>query len=178
MMVTGQVFDHPRTLEDEKSSGLNLHENVGLNRHASPAYTVAGFAGLARLYGPLSPDSLAQVTRATNAGSPARGLDRKTCSAAPSSAALSDLTWFINMWRRLEQRKLHRPNYTKQLCPVRLESQPYDRAAMIRPVPGKHYFLCAETKLHPFDHVCFAPPILVQNVPYNLPMCTQPVFLH
>src|SRR5260370_17098338 len=59
MMVTGQVFDHVRTLGNEKSSGLNLHGNVGLNRHASPAYTVAGFAGLARLYGPLSPDSLA-----------------------------------------------------------------------------------------------------------------------
>jgi len=105
-----------------------------------------------------------QVTRATNAGSPARGFDRKMSLAAPFSAALSGLTWFNDMWRRFEQRKIHQPNPTKQPCLARLKGTPLPRGALIRPVFGKHYFLCDETKLHPFGQFSFAPPILGQKV--------------
>jgi len=84
--------------------------------------------------------------------------------AAPSSAALSDLTWFNDMWRRLEQRKIHRPNHAEQLCLARLEGQPHERGAPIRPALGKHSFLYAELKLHQLNQFSFAPPVSGQRV--------------
>jgi len=84
--------------------------------------------------------------------------------AAPYSTALSDLTWFNDMWRRLEQRKIHGPNHTEQLCLAGLEGQPHDRAALIRPTVGKHYFLNVELKLHQLNQFSYAPPIPGQKV--------------
>src|SRR2546422_4304935 len=50
---------HFLLLPRRKSSGLNLHENAGLKRHESPAFTATGFADSAGLYSLLSPCSLA-----------------------------------------------------------------------------------------------------------------------
>jgi len=97
------------------------------------------------------------VTRATNAGSPARGTDRQAYLAARSSAALSGLATFNDMWRRLEQHKIHQPNHTERLCLARLEGEPHDRGALILAALGKHYFLYVESKLHQLNQFSFAP---------------------
>jgi len=68
------------------------------------------------------------------------------------------------MWRWFEQRKIHRPNDTEQLCLARREGRPHDREALIRPVPGKHYFLNVELKLHQLNQFSYAPPIPGQKV--------------
>ncbi len=68
------------------------------------------------------------------------------------------------MWRRLEQRKTHRPNYTGQLCLARLVGKPHDRGELIRPSLGKHYFLYVELKLHQLNQFSLAPPVPGQKV--------------
>jgi len=68
------------------------------------------------------------------------------------------------MWRRLEQPKIHELNSTEQMCLARLEGQPHDCGTLIRPVPGKHYFLYLELKPHQLDQFSFTPPIPGQRV--------------
>jgi len=84
--------------------------------------------------------------------------------AAPSCAALSNLTWFIDMSRRLEQREIHMPNFPERLCLARLEGLPHGGEAMIRPGFGWHYFLNAKLKLHQLSQFSFSPPIPGQKV--------------
>jgi hypothetical protein len=81
-----------------------------------------------------------------------------------SSAALSDLAWFIDMSRRIEQREIHQPNYPERLCLARLEGLPHDRGAMITPGFGTHCFLYVELKLHQLNPFSFSPPIPGQKV--------------
>jgi hypothetical protein len=40
------------------------------------------------------------------------------------------------MWRRFEQRKIHRPKGVKQLRQARLKGQPRSSAAVVREAPG------------------------------------------
>jgi hypothetical protein len=68
------------------------------------------------------------------------------------------------MWRLLEQRKIRRPSHTEELCLARLEGQPHDRVALMRPALGKHYFLYDELKPHQLNQFSFAPPIRGQKV--------------
>ncbi len=44
------------------------------------------------------------------------------------------------MWRRFEQRKIHRPKGVKQLRQARLKGQPRSSAAVVRQAPGIHDF--------------------------------------
>jgi len=44
------------------------------------------------------------------------------------------------MWRRFEQRKIHRPKGVKQLRQARLKGQPRSSAAVVRETPGIHDF--------------------------------------
>jgi hypothetical protein len=81
-----------------------------------------------------------------------------------SSAALSDLTWFIDMSRRIEERQIHRPNYPERLCLARLEGLPHDRGAMIRPGFDTYYLLYVELKPHRLNPPSFSPPIPGQKV--------------
>jgi hypothetical protein len=68
------------------------------------------------------------------------------------------------MWQRLEQRKIHGSDDTEQLCVDRLEGQTHDRAALIRPVLGKHYFLYAELKAERLDRFSFFPLVSGQRI--------------
>jgi hypothetical protein len=67
------------------------------------------------------------------------------------------------MRQRLEQHKIHGPDDTEQLCLGRLEGQVRDSAALIRPVPGKHYFLY-ELKAEQLERLSFAPLISGQRI--------------
>jgi hypothetical protein len=68
------------------------------------------------------------------------------------------------MWQRLEQSKIHNPDNAEQLCLSRLEGQAHDRTALIRPVPGKHYFLYVELKAEQLERLSFAPLISGQKI--------------
>jgi hypothetical protein len=68
------------------------------------------------------------------------------------------------MWQRLEQRKIHGPDDTEQLCLGRLEGQVRDSVALIRPVLGKHYFLYVELKAEQLDRLSFVPFISGQRI--------------
>jgi len=72
---------------------------------------------LAGLFAPLPRDSLASGDKGPESRISGPRSRPQDIFGRTSSAALSDLTWFYDMWRRLEQRKTHRPNYTGTTVP-------------------------------------------------------------
>jgi hypothetical protein len=66
--------------------------------------------------------------------------------------------WYNKMWRRFEQRKVHRPKNSKQLRLARLEGQAHNRGALIRAGFRKDYFPYVEVKLRQRDQISFALP--------------------
>jgi hypothetical protein len=68
----------------------------------------------------------------------ARDLDRKARTFGRIFfAALSDPSWFKNMWRRFEQSKIHRPKNAEQVRQARLEGHPRCSVAGVRHAPRK-----------------------------------------
>ena len=124
-----------------ESSGLNLGESAGLKRCGAPVFTAARYAALAGLYGPLRRDSLRPGDKGPEYrinGPRSRPQGRSfgrmllRCSVLPSR--------FKNMWRRFEQRKIHRPKGVKQLRQARLKGQPRSSAAVVREAAGIYDF--------------------------------------
>jgi hypothetical protein len=60
------------------------------------------------------------------------------------------------MWLRIEQNEIYQPKDAQQLQVVRLEVQPRDRGAQIRPAFGGHNFLYVELNLQKLNHFSFA----------------------
>src|SRR5229473_7148842 len=75
--------------------------------------------------------------------------------AAPSFAALSGPSWFKYMWRRFEQRKIHRPKNVEQVRQARLEWHPRGSVAGVRHAPRKHALLDVQVKA---DHALSPQP--------------------
>jgi hypothetical protein len=60
------------------------------------------------------------------------------------------------MWLRIEQNEIYQPKNAEQLQVDRLEGQPRDRGAQIRPAFVRHNFLYVELRLHKLNHFSFA----------------------